>query len=535
MGEKDDFWDVEKLVPRGRGTTSRFSTRPQVTEFTDGVEEKPSGVTPPDERRLTLPRGTAEETTETYTPARHSLIRRITVRRSQGGFDFYDRFRKAALLYYDVVGEEADFVPFYSYMPQYTQLTRPQKDYYFWFRHELRRGEYIRTDYSYLYLYVYEILNLPEKIDAPTGLLTLARLWKTYRHDLPAIDKYFSVWIQDYCMVHRLPPPVEELRDFIPDILPATGFREFYLSDPDLWGTHPETVLACLSDYDWRTGRYALSESREVYRRHMMGALRPVLCRVMAEAGHTGENPSLLVREAFPYSLCTHLVKCRLEVEYYPVADALAIRRTVTAAVRYTENCLRNALGVKSRLAVKDLPEEYRQIIDGYFKDIFRQINEKRRRESAPAYEKQYDAPEETLSFTGASELERASWNTTLRLIDEEDADEIRRLSAVAEPVTVSPVMPATALVSVTAETSSHILVSDPARAYLAAKLAGDTVGERAVCRAAGVTEDDIAAELNAAFSDIVGDIILEPEEPGYRLVEDYREDIEIWLRSSQK
>ena len=66
-------------------------------------------------------------------------------------------------------------------MPQYEQMSASQLAYYLYFRDEVRNGRYIKTDNSYLFLYVYEIINLPDKIPPASGALLLSRIWSVYR------------------------------------------------------------------------------------------------------------------------------------------------------------------------------------------------------------------------------------------------------------------------------------------------------------------------------------------------------------------
>ena len=170
---RDDFWDISKLSPGAKKPLPRFKTERETVVY------EVSGDETPKENKITL-LGKAQAAEEsTYVPLSNPLIRKVTVRRFKGGYDFYESFRKAALLYYDVATEVAPFVPFYSYMPQYAQMNAEQKSYYFYLRSEIRSGNYsLRADVSYIYLYVYEILNLPEKIPPEEGIVLLCRLWK---------------------------------------------------------------------------------------------------------------------------------------------------------------------------------------------------------------------------------------------------------------------------------------------------------------------------------------------------------------------
>ncbi len=576
--DRDDFWDLDKLVPRKRGTLSTFaSSDPIREEKIPAVPDKGSTTPPPPERdpaerKITsADRGVKSSTEEEYIPEGDSLIKRVVIRHFVDKYDFYDNFRKTALIYYDYrPTARAEFVQFYSYMPQYSQLTPGQKAYYFFWRGEMQRGRFIKTDYSYVYLYVYEILNLPDKIPPSEGIMLLCRLWREYRKSLPRLDMYFSIWVQDYCLVHKIPCPMDEINDFIFDVISASTFKEFYLSDINrAGGAGTAAMLAYLSDYDWRRGKYAAgdpdkdAETKEkqakLYRAYMEGSMTLLLRDLWSEcisAGREGQTVTVR-RDAFPNSLCTHMVKRKLEIEYYPIADADGLRRGVTAAVKYAENKIRAVMGIKSRLSVKDLPNDYRRIIDYYFEAILEGEKKRRERENAPEYLRLYDAPSEKMSSAGADEIERASWDTTMRLVDGTESGEYD-----PEPSVISAAVPATpegvratvadnpaSSASDSAPACDDILAPAPASAPACD---ADTYGlgkpEIAyIATLAGVplangyepdladTPDTIAEIVNEAFADGFGDVILEPSDDGYAVIEDYREDIIEWLYKVMK
>lgn len=524
---KDDFWDIEKLLPKKKSSLSAFSTRSPMTEYTDLVATPPR-TQDSDACRLTaIPAHAAfTSTAESYTPAHQKLLRRVTVRRYEGRYMFYDSFRRAAELYYDVHGSPSPFVPFYSFMPQYQQMSREQKDYYFYWRDEVRAGRYIRTDVSYVYLYAYEIINLPEKCSAEEGLRKLLLLWKTYRKELRGIDKYFSVWIQDFCLIYRLTPPADLLDGCLAELISLTSFKEFYLFDTDAMTAEGlRSLLFYFSDYDYHTSRYYTADSREAFEGHMCAVLGPLLSHIVATVDMAYAPTSLLVREAFPNSLCTYEVKCRLEIEYYPLARAAELRSAVTAAVKYTENRLRASLGVKSRLSVRGLSEEHKAHIDVYFDTLFRKVLAEQRKQHTPEYEHKYDAPKETLSFVGADDIERLSWKNTMRLVV--DAEETERTD-------VTPLTPATVPVAehVDGAAAAASSTAEDARTLSTEQtdfLVGILRGEY---RPSGMQADVLAEGINEAFLDMIGDIVLEQDNGVYSLIEDYREDVEAWLLS---
>lgn len=603
--ERDDFWDVDKLVPRKHRTVAPFMTSSVIRDHTDasdtsdassaaigargsaemtlvtvtddGAEQSSRPTADSEQKRLSfcspISRGVRTSESEVYYPE-GGLIKSVTVHHFIDKYDFYDNFRKSAEIFFDYRTQKCEFAQFYSYMPQYSQLTREQKNYYFYWRDELRRGRYIKTDYSYVYLYVYEILNLPDRIPPSEGLELLCRLWREYRAALPRLDNYFSIWVQDYCLVHRLQCPTELIGDFLFDIISVCPFKEFYLSSSGSDASHYGAMLAFLSDYDWRRSKYACGAplqpqaagdtlnaksvnsdktasggfTAEQYRAHMCSAMGLVLSDVIPRIIDCNGGTQRERRDAFPNSLCTHMVKRKLEIEYYPINGSQELRRSITAAVKYTENKLRALMGVKSRLAVKDLPDDYRAKIDGYFSTEEQQRARARARESLPEYERLYDAPRESLSFDGADEIERLSWGTTARLVDDEqivenvkDKDKLAHVPQVmgnsgslppvasVETATQDSIiatemdLPATEQSS-TCDNNSNIYGLDGEElTFLTAVAAGEHPD--------GADVDSLAERVNEKFADGFGDIILEHGDDGYMLIEDYEEEINEWLR----
>ncbi len=544
LDEKDDFWDIDKLVPKKAKSMSPFASKPTVSlyEPSDGVDSSDSSEQKDEkdfsaERKISFEKhgvetlGEDKPADETYYPRDNRLIQRVTIKRARDKYDFYGSFRKAALIYYDYKTNKCEYVPFFSYMPQYSQLTAEQKNYYFYWRGEIRRGKFPKTDYSYLYLYVYEILNLPDKIPAAEGIKMLTTLWREYKTELPKISANFSVWIQDYCFIHKLPCPTEELSEFMHEVIAASSFKEFYLSD--IKSADAESVgamIAFLSDYDWRRGKFIEEASdTALYKKHMYTAMKSLLLRLdsWGELYGADGGTQVFVRNAFPNSLCTHSVKCRLEIEYISLAAADGLRASITAAVRYTENKIRAMMGVKSRLSVKELPDRYKELLDMYFNLVENRDERIRAKEQIPEYEKLYDAVSEGLSFAGADEIERASWATTQRLVVEQEDDAAEPSSEAADETdpTLSADMQKT---SESAGADTYGL-SDEDISFISA------VHRGSACDYDELSQDSAAERINEAFSDAIGDVVLYHDGEKYMIYDDYTEEIGEWLLKLMK
>jgi hypothetical protein len=540
MGKYDDldaFWDLGRIMPKKKKLITFNTTTTPKEHNIEGCDLSSS------ETKLTTSpiEGGFEQIEErSYVPERKGLIKEVAIIRWVDKYDFYGNFRKAAMLYYDYKTDKCDFAPYYSYMPQYSQLTSPQKQYYFYWRDMVRRGKFIKSDYSYLYLFVYEILNLPDKLHPTEGLRLLCELWKEYRDDLPKIDSSFAAWIQDYCLVHELNCPMEYISEFIFDVIRTSSFKEFYLSEIGNAGeAGTDAIIAYLSDYDFRKCKYRTPENKEAYTKYMLSAMSIVIFALMNRENpvYDSSKVATVERDAFPRSLCTHAVKCRLKIKYTPLSQDIKLRSIITTAVRYTENKLRAQLGVKSRLAIKDLPEEYKCLIDGYFDSLICEKNEKVKKENIPEYEALYDAPNEELSIIGADKIEQESWKTTARLVGDDvlEEDEILYSSVVTLHDDAGETLNESSSSSIGdngddegKDDESTLRLSKNEISLIADIIEGRNCDF-------DLEKADMIERVNEVFVEKLGDIIIELDEDEYRVIEDYKEDVELWLSKIKK
>ena len=91
-----------------------------------------------------------------------SIIKRVSVSKWQTRYNFYEKFASDAARLWNRTSGECDNVPFFSYIPQYNQLSYTQLKWYLCWREKVRNGVYPRCDYSYILLFIYEILNCPD-------------------------------------------------------------------------------------------------------------------------------------------------------------------------------------------------------------------------------------------------------------------------------------------------------------------------------------------------------------------------------------
>ena len=567
--ERDAFWDISRLVPQKRSVPPRSPIGGVPLPTVEGIPSATANAVPTAEsRQITQKRPLSDDVTETtYVPADNPLIRLVTVKRSVGGYSFYAQFLRDAERYFDTPGTPCEYAPYFSFTPQYNQLSPAQLSYYFYLRSEVRAGRYPRADKGYFFLLVYEIIHLEDRIPPEEGSRLLAALWGAYRTELDGIDRYMIPWLSDYCLLHGVPCP-PDLADGCLAVAGECDGTEFYFgAAAEATPLGVRRLLALSSDYRFEASRAATEETRPLFARHITGAMERVF-RYLLSTGvlALSDRPERFSRRAFSGSLCSHNVRAELSVEYVSLRRSEGWRRTVTLAVKYAENCVRAALGIRARLSVSALSPDVRTVIDGYFAAV-RSTLPRRGPEPppAPAYERLYDAPDRGLDTARAADIEAASWALTRRLVEDGEAapltppalapttpsatvpvppsDVPSALAPLGAPVPEARTTPIPTAPSMVASTPTASLVAaatsaTPADTAVARGVAAYLEGgvtPTAVARALGLPEALLADKINEAFLVDYGDVLLEPSSDGYQLIEDYRKEAEEWLKTLRK
>ncbi len=95
-------------------------------------------------------------------------------------------------------------IPCEYHTPTYNILNVYQLRSYFSWRTFIRKNEFKPTQISYVYLYIYELINkigIKNDID---GLNKLLEIWHYYRKYDSKLDIYFPNWIKDYYIINNL-------------------------------------------------------------------------------------------------------------------------------------------------------------------------------------------------------------------------------------------------------------------------------------------------------------------------------------------
>ncbi len=602
--ELDDFWDIERLLPERK--SPRVPPRTRATPATVEIEltaPADKSAPPADAAVAAVPLTYTPETVPTplpspvktasgeaigthYVPPHTAdengeetplldyrpaglLLHRVQVFAWASGFHYFDQFAKDAAEYAErEASPDAKRESFFSYFPQYVQMNRRQLAWYLWWRQEVRNGRFPETDYAYILLYIFELINLDaaEATTARRRRDSMAAVWMAYRRTYPQLDHYMCEWLCDYCLIHHLPAPLDILSPALDAIIQGSRLKEFYLVSviTVAGGEHTSgsdsrdlitarILLRHCCQYDYRKSKFAGGEHKALFDKTIPAAVASVLPLLLGGNGHPPAitmQDSTVTRDAYTGALCSYKYKRKITVAYTSFSRSHDLRFLIGDMVKHVENRLRGWIGVRSKLSVMSLPIPLRDALDAYLNPLAptrAPAPPKKKEVVRPDYEALYDLPDKPLSLADAAAIEADSWETT-RILTEafggEEGEPVAPLASVEAPEsrTDSPISEELS-VNIPVSTSADAPTATPAASsdtadvsplaaalgdlmpFLRAALDGDRDAQRAYAAAHRKMSDAIADEINAITAEIeIFDMVLEDDGDGfYAVIEDYR------------
>ena len=550
INDPDHFWDLSALVPKRKNPPaappSRSVEAVEIRSSTPSASTKVYTDVPLSERPVSPYAVEPKKEPEcTYQPE-GSLLRQVRIYPWKNEYTYYEQFRHHAQRLVHREGKACAEADFFSYMPQYTQLNHAQLEYYFWWRTNFRNGVCLPAAYSYLLLYLYELINLDETHQDPKeGRESMLRLWLSYRENHPRLDVLIREWLCDYCLLHQLPPPRID-PSLYRVLLGGCRLKEFYVTADEQRSALSTALLLFCNNYDYTKSKFYRPDTKADYDRVLGGAVEETI-RFLQETsgGHltNADGISTVSRDAFSGAVCSWRIKRRIEVDYTSFSHTHELRYIMTDVLKYTENALRANRGIKSRLSIYSVSVPLRRRLDDYLARVLppRVRHTAAKKQEIPAYERQYDLPSRPVSIERAAEIEALSWQTTKRLVEAfaQDQNEITPETVSEKSETVNHF---TAMAEADAA-SCKADVSPPSDAccddcnegaptlsqalgglvtFLPLAAAADRAAQRAFALQQGLMPDAIADKINTVVGDFLGDVVLEEENGVYVIVEDY-------------
>ncbi len=110
------------------------------------------------------------------------------------------KFIKDSVKYSNTRGQKCSFKPLMCYWTTFDKLDAKQKKWYFYWRENVLKGNYIDTDLSYIILFVYELLNYSFNDNAAFNISMLERLYDAYLDRYKKLERYIKPWISDFLL-----------------------------------------------------------------------------------------------------------------------------------------------------------------------------------------------------------------------------------------------------------------------------------------------------------------------------------------------
>lgn len=566
ISEADDFWELDDLLPRRRlsrdepSDTSAVdvvfgedSTQhraelvitPRITDRPDAAEptQRPAPVFRP------MGESAEPETSVTEYVPKNPLISRVVIVKRSGYLHLAVRMLSDMHRLFDREASFTENVEYSSYFPQYSNMTERQLECYLGFRTEVRKGRFPKVSESYIYMLLYEIINMTERIRPEEGARMLCSLMLAYRGCSESLFSNMCDWLEDLCLINELECPFAALEPVRGRICKLASWKEFYIpfrSD----GISPDAfaMLTAASAYDYKKSYYYNAANAQMYDKHIPAAFDAAISRISGEDPRfspSDNGNTRLTRESFRGALCSPTLKRTVTVECVCFTRSPLVRQTVTGLVKLAENHVRELLGIHSRLTVSCLGAEKRRLVAEYFEPYLKQksAEDARRRARASAtdpeagYERLYEPRSTGFSPQLAAEIEKASWQTTellLQAFEEPQEPEQTAQAQTERHASETPHAPSSAATP-TAQISPPQSVNTLAPTALGLLLRGDTAGFFRLAASASQMPETLADEINELACEAYGDIgvIFDGNTP--RIEEEYREELESLAQQSER
>lgn len=513
---KDDFWSVDRLLPRVHNSFSEKNTvGVPLASLENTVPEKKFG--------------------EIIRPAGSRVIR------------FY-RLTEAVFPRNDLILEnrkDTSPLPFVScslFAPTMISLQTEQRDYFYYFCQMVQEKKKIQTSFAYIRLYLCRVLRKIELLrELPEEVIWL---WENYREEFPLADKLFADFVSDFCFYKKITPPYELLEPILtnknftvrPFLADPFIFDYLFASDRKPNANQINYLLRMLTSQSFRNSKayrtaplYAATCEESIRRAFEDGLFnRKDLNKTLFSIRIPSEVHT--VRSLFPGLPKEEIPNTEINLCYVPLLHDINIRERCDELVRYLENRVRAILKMKNALSRIHISEDHKAYLEGILLE-FAHLTPKA--EEAPAaYEtKPIQKRELMIDPQEANKIEEASWLITQRLTQDyaQEQGESVTVGGEREEIESGYQTELKKVERPLAESAENefwefaAMLSPEEDAFLSVSLYHGKDAARKYAVSLGAFFEAMVANCNEKAMDSVGDAVMEPNGD---IFDDYRKDL---------
>ncbi len=283
-------------------------------------------------------------------------------------------FVEQASAYVDRTEAQAAPVPFMQYWPTYESMDAAQQQWYFYWRAQLRQGNQLPTDLSYLFVHVYEVINMVGFDSPGTAFKHLDAFWRTYRQLQPKLDRYLPDWIADFIVLHQLAP---NALDWYGEVSKLTGAAdlnfalETWVNSGDSFEALPDATLFALAKYNPTKSKFykQFAEStglRQGYKKALLAideATRKDHGKTLFQL-HQPERRQVIRRA--PFASAVHAYPgTALEIAATHAWTAVEpLSAALNSIIKHADNVLRGQVGYRYRVRGIQLTAASKSVIE---------------------------------------------------------------------------------------------------------------------------------------------------------------------------
>lgn len=508
MNDKDDFWNLDRILPRKSNAASTVSRVDTVDVKNDkapssrGVDIRALFSAVNEKKGINSLESSIEKERD-YTHFSDSRIMRYAyVGYYNSALTYENKARAYALkLFGKKPVRVPEYVEYFSFKPSFSELNSAQLEYYIYWRSEVYAGKVFPTAPSYVMLLVSEIVNLPDRIEPERGVIILVDLWEKAFDDKTRFDKLLSDTLFEYCIVHDLPIPYDRLRRVfntskspVSQVLGSLYIIDFLLKNSSEFTEEDLSFVFenCLS-YSFRQGKHYTTN--EKFKNLLDTRFYAVLLKFFKifpdciskifDNHEKRTSPIKIIKPAFLNINVSSEIKRNIVYEYYSFDKSDVEFQQLINLAKHIENKFRSECGIRARLSVNALPIDFRTALDKAILEFIIR-NEPLVQKSEVKLQKKVN-----IDINRAISIEEASWDTTKMLTE--------GIEAFEDDLFVGE-----------AQSDESSLLTDLELDVLYALLKENFPKAESLCLDAGQFFDSVASSINEKAFDSFDDIIID-------------------------
>jgi TM2 domain-containing membrane protein YozV len=253
-------------------------------------------------------------------------------------------------------------IPLQAYWTTFSNLNPKQKKWYFYWREQVLRGNYVDVDLSYIFLFVYELMNYSFNQKASLNVSMLDKLLENYSERHPKLRGYLEEWIADMLYElgeHDLAKEWSKDRSYTPPLYNQLYEREEGLQKISITSWKPYVK-------NYKETAFFNDNKNKIYRTFKESL--PLLQKHYESKGlELIDRWFELKEERVVRNLFTSAVMGRehdqLHVHVKQIRPTTALSEDITTLFRLSENVTRLLNGEKREIKVEE------SVLPGGFKD----------------------------------------------------------------------------------------------------------------------------------------------------------------------